>query len=96
MRDESSSPTVKKKRVPFKACAPEAQQVMLVADFNDWSDTARPLKKDAKGVWKTTVTLAPGRYAYRFLIDGEWVNDPNCDEEVPNDYGSHNCIKVVA
>jgi len=88
-------PTVKKKRVPFKAW-PEAQQVMLVADFNDWSDTARPLKKDAKGVWKTTVTLAPGRYAYRFLIDGEWVNDPNCDEEVPNDYGSHNCIKVVA
>ena len=67
-----------------------------VADFNDWSDTARPLKKDAKGVWKTTVTLAPGRYAYRFLIDGEWVNDPNCDEEVPNDYGSHNCVKVVA
>jgi len=49
-----------------------------------------------RGVWKTTVTLAPGRYAYRFLIDGEWVNDPNCDEEVPNDYGSHNCIKVVA
>ena len=90
------SPTpLKKKRVLFKLAAPDAQQVMLVADFNDWDETARPLKQDRQGVWKTTVTLPPGRYEYRFQVDGAWVNDPACPDCVPNEFGTTNCVKVV-
>ena len=85
---------VKKKtarKVNFTMEAPEAQNVSLAGDFNNWDISSHPLKA-SKGKWKTSIKLEPGRYEYRFLIDGEWQNDPNCTNFVPNSYGSENCI----
>jgi hypothetical protein len=48
------------------------------------------MKKDAKGRWTKIVTLAPGGYEYKFLVDGEWQNDPNNDQVVPNSFGTLN------
>ena len=81
-----------KKRITFKLNAPEAQSVSLVGDFNSWNPDAHPLKKNSNGSWKTSVSLSPGRYEYRFLVDGQWQNDPNCASCVPNTFGSENCI----
>jgi len=36
--------------------------------------------------------LTPGRYEYRFLVDGQWRNDPECAECVANPFGSENCV----
>jgi hypothetical protein len=48
------------------------------------------MKKDKKGRWTKIVTLAPGRYEYKFLVDGEWQNDPNNDQVVHNSFGTLN------
>jgi len=85
----------KTKKAQFEFLAPEALKVYLAADFNNWSTSANPMKKDKKGVWKTTVSLTPGRYEYRFLVDGNWLNDPSCCDCVSNEFGSENCVKVV-
>ena len=53
------------------------------------------MKKDARGVWRTRVTLTPGRYEYRFFVDGEWVDDPDCEERCENEFGSFNCVVSV-
>jgi hypothetical protein len=53
------------------------------------------MKKDKKGIWKTTASLKPGRYEYRFLVDGDWKNDPCCPGRVPNEFGSQNCVRIV-
>jgi 1,4-alpha-glucan branching enzyme len=85
----------KTKKVQFEFPAPDAQKVYLAGDFNDWDLRANLMKKDKKGTWKTTLTLKPGRYEYRFLKDGTWENDPACAGCVPNDFGSSNCVRIV-
>ncbi len=82
------------KKVPFEFPAPDAQKVYLAGDFNNW-DTSASLMKKEKGIWKTTVSLKPGRYEYRFLVDGNWENDPSCCDCVPNEFGSQNCVRIV-
>ena len=54
-----------------------AHSVSLIGDFNDWSPSATPLQPGrSKGAWSTTVSLAPGRYEYAFLVDGKrWATD---------------------
>ena len=83
------------KKVSFEFPAPEAQEVYLVGNFNNWDTNANPIKKDKKGVWKTTHSLKPGRYEYRFLVDGNWENDPSCCDCAPNEFGSENCVRIV-
>jgi len=85
----------KTKKVPFEFVAPDAQKVFLAGNFNNWDKGASLMKKDKKGIWKTTVSLTPGRYEYRFLKDGRWENDPACCDCVPNEFGSQNCVKIV-
>ncbi len=85
----------KTKKVPFEFVAQDAQKVFLAGNFNNWDTLASPMKKDKKGIWKTTVSLTPGRYEYRFLKDGSWENDPACFDCVPNEFGSQNCVKIV-
>jgi len=83
------------KKVSFEFFAPEAQEVYLTGDFNNWDTIANPMKKDKKGTWKKTLSLKPGRYEYRFLVDCNWENDPSCYGCVPNEFGSQNCVRIV-
>ena len=84
-----------KRKVVFSLTAPAAQSVALVADFTEWEKKPVALKRQKGGPWKTTVALAPGSYEYRFLVDGQWQDDPTCQTLRPNSYGSHNCVCVV-
>ena len=82
----------RKKRVEFRLFSPGAHEVLLSGDFNAWSDSADPMKKDKNGTWKKIKILPPGRYEYKFIVDGVWVLDPNCPDTVPNNYGTQNNI----
>ena len=84
-----------RKKVQFEFPAPEAREVSIAGEFNNWDEGANRLKKDKSGIWKITLPLAPGRYEYRFLADGKWENDPSCSGCVPNEFGSLNCVKIV-
>ena len=83
------------KKIKFTITAPEAQNVFLVGNFNNWSLDSHPLKKNIKGEWGVGIDLTPGRYEYRFLVDGEWQNDPNCATCTPNSFGSENCVLIL-
>lgn len=86
---------IKPKKVPFEFVAPDAQKVSLAGNFNNWDPKTNLMKKDKKGVWKVTVSLSPGRYEYRFFVDGNWESDPSCAGCVPNEFGSQNCVRIV-
>ena len=81
-----------KKRVTFRYHSPDANQVFVAGSFNDWNPTARPLKKNASGMWLAMVTLDPGLYEYRFVADGNWVDDPLAQERRRNEHGTQNCV----
>ena len=85
----------RKKRVVFALEAPQAEQVLVTGTFCDWQTGSHVLRKDKKGVWRTTLSLLPGRYEYRFLVDGAWRDDPICTERVPNPFGAQNCVLHV-
>jgi 1,4-alpha-glucan branching enzyme len=83
-------------RLVMLAChMPDAQSVTVAGDFCDWRTDRYALKKNKKGLWTTMLTLAPGRYEYRFVVDGEWLNDPDCAERTANEFGGENCVLHV-
>lgn len=84
-----------KHRVTFSFVAPQARDVRLVGDFSGWEQYPVAMKKLKSGQWKATVSLEEGTHQYRYLVDGHWIDDPNCPTRVPNSYGSHNCVCVV-
>lgn len=73
---------------------PTAKEVYLVGEFNDWDPQSHRMVKK-KGAFQKTVRLAPGEYEYKFLIDGEWHNDPSAPREVPNEFGTTNSVVKV-
>ena len=75
--------------------APEAQTVQLAGDFTGWELCPVSLKKLKSGLWKTTVALEAGSYQYRFLVDGQWRDDPDCAARVPNPFGAENCVRQI-
>jgi hypothetical protein len=72
-----------------------AKQLSLSGDFNGWSPTATPMKRNDDGHWEATVALAPGRYEYKFVVGGEWIPDPLARENVWNSRGTLNSVIEV-
>ena len=66
----------KSKEVVFSIFAPEAKEVFVAGDFNEWKtdDSGRMGAKD--GLWIKKAKLKPGHYRYRFVTDGKWIEDP--------------------
>ena len=94
-----SKPKQKKKaqnkRITFKLEVSGVKEVILVGDFTSWDEKKHIMKRDKKGIWSKLVTLAPGRYEYKFLVDGEWQNDPSNDQVVSNSFGTLNNLLNV-
>jgi 1,4-alpha-glucan branching enzyme len=91
-------PTVKKpgsRPVPFFVEARSARDVRVTGDFSDWTLKGIQLSNDDHGKWRTLLSLPPGVYEYRLLIDGLWADHPEAHKRVPNPFGSQNCVMVV-
>jgi hypothetical protein len=57
-------------RILFRLVAPFATSVKLAADFTGWERNPIDLLPGGNGVWQVSVPLPPGRYAYRYVLDG--------------------------
>jgi len=80
------------KRQTFHYSAHDATSVLLVGDFTNWQEKPVPMHKQDGGPWTTTVELAPGTHHYRFIVDGQWQDDPDCTVRVPNPFGSQDMV----
>jgi len=80
----------------FRIRAPGAERVQVVGDFTHWQQSPINLKPEADGLWQASVSLPPGTYHYRFLVDGQWRDDPECTLRVANPFGSENMVREVA
>jgi hypothetical protein len=88
----SLSPKVK---VTFALRQRDAKSVALSGEFNGWSPDGLPLRRREDGQWETSLELAPGRYQYKFIVDGEWIADPLAQELVFNPHGTSNSVIEV-
>ena len=94
MREETSDSGIDK-NVTFFLERPGARSVSVAGTFNDWNPEKTPMSADLEGTWKITIPLKPGRYEYRFVVDGQWLSDPNARESVTNQFGGTNSVVAV-
>jgi len=80
-----AEPAAEKKPRPvvFRLLAPAAQSVLLGGTFNNFDAGLNPLTRHPEGLWEITAALLPGRYQYKFKVDGEWQLDPTNPEKTP-------------
>lgn len=79
----------------FRMEAPAAKSVKLAGDFTEWERAPLDLVQSYDGTWFTIVPLLPGTYSYRFIVDGQWLDDPHCGCHVPNPFGSEDAVMNV-
>ena len=81
----------------FLLHAPKARQVAVVGDFNEWARNGTPLSdSDENGIWTVSVPLTPGRYQYKFLVDGkQWVVEPDAPAYHPDGFGGRNSLLEI-
>jgi 1,4-alpha-glucan branching enzyme len=87
-----SKKKIKRKKVTFSIDSTDAKEVILMGDFNNWNPKKHLMKQDRNGVWNKAVILPPGSYEYKFLVDGQWEEDPQNDQTRLNCFGSYNNV----
>ena len=83
------------KVVTFSIAAPEAKEVFLAGDFNQWQLNQKSKMHSEGKVWVKRVKLKPGSYRYRFVVDGCWLQDPNNTRCQENAFGSMDSLLDV-
>jgi 1,4-alpha-glucan branching enzyme len=84
------------KPVEFVLDMPGTRAASVAGSFNNWDLRRTPMRRETGGSWKATVWLPPGRYEYRFVVDGDrWLSDPAARESVANQFGDTNSVVVV-
>ena len=85
-------------RVTFKLPAGvDAKKAQLCGEFNEWDDTATPMKKLKDDSFSVTISLDTGQsYRFRYFLDGErWENDWQADAYQSNEFGSEDSIVMI-
>ncbi len=73
---------------------PEANSVILAGSFNKWKEHSHRMKKTAGG-WSTTLELPPGKHYYKYIVDGEWMVDPQNPLKEQDGHGNLNSVLLV-
>ncbi len=71
--------------INFVCRAPEAKNVSLVGDFNDWHPNAHPMKRHPDGAWHAQCHLGHGHHHYMFVVDGKLILDPRAQGVARNE-----------
>ena len=83
--------------VLFVTQAQNAARVSLAGDFNNWSPESTPMIPNGDGsCFRAMLPLAPGRYRYRYVIDGQWARDSYNHMVESNPFGDVDSVVEVA
>ena len=87
----------KKARSVFTFRGDPGSVVYLAGSFNNWDPQGlKMVDKDGNGLYSVSVTLAPGIYEYKFVINGVWTLDPDPDRDwTQNGLGTLNSVLRV-
>jgi 1,4-alpha-glucan branching enzyme len=84
---------IRRKRVTFIFDSKPCFDVRLAGSFNNWDPTSHVLgRKSGNRPYTATVLLPKGRHEYKFVVDGQWLCDPGCENSVPDGHGARNSV----
>jgi chromosome partitioning protein len=81
--------------VEWRVSFPDAKTVKVAGDFNNWSAVTPLLPAEEPGTFRASMPLAPGRYRYRLIVDGQWQTDPHNTLVEANQFGELNNVVEV-
>lgn len=70
------------------------KEVVLTGSFNSWNESAFKMRRMGN-TWTFKLHLGPGKYLYKFIVDGNWLTDPNNKLWEENEYGGSNSVLWV-
>ncbi|MFA5115873.1 MAG: AAA family ATPase [Candidatus Omnitrophota bacterium] len=85
------------REVVFALPTIDAKEVHVAGDFNGWQldDSSRMEFKDDAGGWVKKLPLQSGRYRYRFVVDGKWIEDPNNPDKEKNPFDAMDSLLKI-
>jgi chromosome partitioning protein len=79
--------------VVFVSLYPRAAKVQIAGDFNNWQPEKTEMARVGEsGVWQAKLKLPPGKHLYRFVVDGQWQQDPYNEKCETNPFGGFNSV----
>jgi chromosome partitioning protein len=82
--------------VLFSFDAPLTDTVEIAGEFNNWTPQGLNTPALADTIWTTVLALKPGLYKYKYVINGEWVVDPDNLHREPNQFNGEDCVVIVS
>ena len=83
-------------RILFSYFDEGAHDVKVAGNFNNWSASERyRLIKEDDGKWTLHLPLKPGKYQYKFIVDGQWREDPSNPQQEIGEFGQKNSVLEV-
>lgn len=83
---------LKNGKIRFVWSGKNAGTIFLVGDFNQWNETSHPLRRRETRDFELELEIPPGKYRFKYLVDGVWWNDPDAEEYAPNPWGSEDSV----
>ncbi|MDD3052138.1 MAG: alpha-amylase family glycosyl hydrolase [Candidatus Cloacimonetes bacterium] len=78
----------------YKPLTGGEHNVFLTGDFNNWEPDDIKLINNS-GIYETEVKLSPGKYAYKYIVDGIYVMDESASEIISDGLGGFNSVITV-
>jgi serine protease AprX len=92
-----ASPEISSRQVSFRLDDRFAHRVQVLGSWDGWRAPGLLAQEVKPGVWMAScAALPPGRYTYRFLLDGaQWIDDPANPRKIPNSIGALDSLLIV-
>ncbi len=92
----AKKPTQVREGILFSYYSPGAGKIYVSGDFNGWKHGTTRLIKGKDNVWRVILQLPPNRsYDYKYIVDGNWITDPNNPDLNPDTAGGANSIVYI-
>jgi 1,4-alpha-glucan branching enzyme len=84
-------------KVTFSVIAKNANIASVVGDFNNWNIESGKMEKLKNGTFKILLEIPKDvSYEFKYVVDGEFLNEPEADSQVWNDFaGAENSVLAL-
>jgi hypothetical protein len=75
-----------------------AQTVLVTGSFTNWASAppgALAMTSAGAGAFTLTKQLGPGKFSYKFIVDGVWLADPQNPSQENDGFGGQNSVIVL-
>jgi len=86
--------TVTEGWVEFSFYRPQARNVFLVGEFDEWGSRDLPMSQSSEGYWQAKMRLPAGEFKFRYRADGEWFTDYAAFGVEPSRFGLDSIVRV--